>query len=125
MIELSQFYDLYIFTSDPKQKATQILNYIDPQCKIFKGLLSREQCFLSEKGKLIKDLRIIIDHHIISIASQIDNGIPLLFWNGNPIDCELKYLTKYLQNISGIIDIRYENKKNLNLSGLLNDCLNN
>lgn len=83
----------------------------------------------SKNYLIVKDLRIIknidlkdivlIDHSFSSIASQIDNTILLLLWDGNPDDCELKYLTKYLKKLSICSDIRVENKKWLGLSDLI------
>lgn len=135
MEKLSQIYDIYIFTSASKNVAEQILNYIDPKKSYFLGVLSKEECLISEKGRVIKDLRIInnkdlkdlilIDHApFFSITTQIDNEIPLLFWDGNSDDCELKYLTKYLKKIRDSIDVREENRKLLKLSELLRECSN-
>ena len=131
--KLSKIFDLYVFSSASTQKVTQILNRIDPNHDIFMGFLSRENCFFNEKGILFKDLRIIknkdlneiilIDHTTISIVSQINNCIPLLFWDGSPDDCELKHLMKYLKKISFSFDIREENKKWFKLSDLITEGL--
>jgi CTD small phosphatase-like protein 2 len=65
--------------------------------KVFiKGILHREHCLETKKGKFIKDLRIIknrslkdmvlIDNLVESFGLQISNGIPILEFNGSPYD---------------------------------------
>ena len=122
--KLSKHFDIYVYTSTTKNIANQIMQFLDPARKIFLGLLSEEQCF----GSLLKDLRVIINRDFkdmvlvdsvsYSFSSQLDNGIPLLFWDGNPDDCELKYLTKYLIKANFSPDIRMENRNWLRLSEL-------
>lgn len=60
----------------------------------------------TKNGFFIKDLRtlkdvdlsssIIVDNLAHSFGLQIDNGIPILEWNSDEKDEELKYLTEYL-----------------------------
>lgn len=64
----------------------------------------------TKNGFFIKDLRIItdldlnktlfVDNLVHSFGLQIDNGIPILEWNDNVDDLELKYLLEYLVDAS-------------------------
>ena len=134
LARLSVFYEIYIFTSATKEYADKVMDLLDPEKKIFSGALSRHNCFRTKKGFFIKDLRIIIDKYMTemiivdnlthSFAFQIDNGIPILPWNNDPEDCELKHLTKYLIHISNFKDLRQANKLALRLSEMAKENLN-
>lgn len=125
---LSEYYELYIFTSATREYAEKIMDILDPYKRIFSGALSRNHCCKTKKGFYIKDLRIILNKNLSemliiddlchSFAFQIDNGIPILPWNGDTDDQELKYLTKYLVSISKNEDLRLCNKKFFKLSTL-------
>ncbi len=102
------------------------MNFIDPNRTLFAGVLSRKHCLKTKEGFYIKDLRIIInktlsdmiiiDKFVHSFAFQINNGIPILPWKDDPLDCELSYLTKYLIYLSHFSDISSENRNYLKLS---------
>lgn len=104
------------------------MEIIDPFKKIFNGALTRNHCILINKQHYIKDLRIIknkklsemliIDNSPQNYPFQIDNGIPILPWNDDPDDCELKYLANYLTNLNTFKDIRLANINALKLSEL-------
>lgn len=126
---LAEYYEIYIFTSATKDYADKIMEILDPNRKIFSGALSRNHCLRTKKGFYIKDLRIIINKYLTdmliidnlcqSFAFQIDNGVPILPWENDPNDEELKYLTKYLISISDAKDLRLANKQFFNLSSLM------
>ena len=107
---LSHYYNIFIFTSESKEFAQQIMQSLDPEGKIFSGCLNQSHCFKTQKGNYIKDLRIIvnkklcemviIDHVSSSFPFQIENGIPILPWEIDPYDNELKYLTTFLNFFS-------------------------
>ena len=123
---LSKYFDLYIFTSVSEECASAMMNFIDPKRTLFAGVLSRKHCLKTSKGFYIKDLRIIInktlndiiivDKFVHSFAFQIDNGIPILPWKDDPLDCELSYLTKYLIDLAQFSDFRIVNRNYLKLS---------
>ena len=101
---------------------------MDPNRELFCGCLTKAQCIKTKNGHFIKDLRVvwnedlndmvIVDHISYSFASQIDNGIPILPWNEEPNDCELKHLTNYLVNLSKFRDVRVENQRFFKLQEL-------
>lgn len=110
------------------------MDLLDPEKKIFQGALSQKHCFKTKNGFYIKDLRIvsnktinkmlIVDNLSHSFAYQIDNGIPILPWYGDPNDKELKYLMKYLIKLVSFKDIRQANGQKLKLSELSQKKLN-
>lgn len=79
-------------------------------------------------GFFIKDLRIIknrnlkdiviVDNLAHSFGFQIENGIPILEFNNNKQDLELKYLAEYLSLAAEYDDLREFNKKQLKLHEL-------
>lgn len=130
---LSQYYEIYIFTTLSQKIASKIIWILDPEKKIFKGIIRREYCYKTQDNILIKDLRIIknknlkdlviINSNCNSFVSQIDNAIPLLPWYGDLEDSELIYLTKYLFYLSKCDDVRDKNKEYFKLLQLSSKTL--
>ena len=126
--KIHHYFEIFVFTAALKPYAEAIVDLIDPNKLYIDGIISREYCLLTKNGCFIKDLRIIknrdpanivlVDDLIHSFAFQINNGIPLLKWDGRRNDKELKYLYKYLVKCSETKDVREFNKKYFNLEGL-------
>lgn len=115
---------LILFTSSQKFYADAILKHLDPDNKIFQYRLYRNNCFpfvFGDTTVYIKDLRVlegvdfknvvIVDNSVLSFSFQLENGIPILNFNGNKEDDEFKYLLSYLKYLSKCEDIRVENNK--------------
>ena len=104
------------------------MDLLDPNKLYIDGILSREYCLQTKNGCFIKDLRILknrdpanmvlVDDIIHSFAFQLNNGVPVMKWDGRRNDKELKYLYKYLVKCSQAEDMRECNKKYFNLEGL-------
>ena len=84
--ELAKFAEIIIFTASSSSYADVILNYLDPDKKLFSYRLYREHCTL-EKGFYIKDLRVvnrnlsdvvIVDNSAFSFLLQPENGLPII-----------------------------------------------
>ena len=79
----------------------------------------------TKNGFIVKDLRIfqnrelkdmiIVDNLSHSFSFQIDNGIPLLEWQSDRNDNELRYLYKYLKKAHLYNDVRDLNREFLKL----------
>jgi len=65
-------------------------------------------------NRLLKDM-VIVDNLVESFAFQIENGIPILEWRGDKYDMELKYLSRYLNELSECEDIPAFNRERLKL----------
>ncbi|CAD8059833.1 unnamed protein product [Paramecium sonneborni] len=127
--ELSQFYTIYIYTASSQSYASAIINYLDPQKQFISGILNRTNCMETKNGFFIKDLRIvadldlnktlIVDNLVHSFGLQIENGIPILEWNDNIDDLELKYLLEYLVDASEQPNLKEFNVAHLQLEQLI------
>lgn len=79
----------------------------------------------TKNGFFIKDLRILkdkkletmilVDNLSHSFGFQIENGVPILEWQNDPNDTELKYLSSYLLEAAKVDDVRIFNREKLKL----------
>lgn len=86
--EMSKSFTIYIFTASSDLYAKSIIDYLDPYGHYVTDILTRENCFETKNGFLIKDLRIIlgkqlkdmiiVDNLPHSFGLQVENGIPIL-----------------------------------------------
>ena len=122
---MSQKYEIIIFTASTQYYADAIINHIDPENKYISYVLTRKHCMQTKNGFFIKDLRIIknrdlkdmviVDNLLHSFGLQIDNGIPILEFIDNPHDQELFHLEAYLDEAFLADDLRIFNAENLRL----------
>lgn len=122
--KLKNYYEIIIFTASVRHYAEAIIEEIDPE-GVITYILDRSYCLETKNGYAIKDLRIIknrelknmiiVDNLVHSFGLQIENGIPILEWNGEKEDTELKHLIDYLVEASYADDVREFNKENLKL----------
>jgi len=104
--ELSQFYEIIIFTASFKSYADLAINGIDPEKKI-KYRLYRQHTtkigntFIKDLAKLGRDLKkvIIIDNCSDNYSLQPKNGINVIDFVGNEDDDILLHLKKDLINL--------------------------
>jgi CTD small phosphatase-like protein 2 len=92
------------------------------------SILDKNNCFISKKGFIIKDLSIIsnrklqniviLDNLAYSYSLQLNNGIPIVEWQSDKNDCELLGVLKYLKKLSKCEDVRKYNAKHLKLGEL-------
>lgn len=110
--KLAPLYEIIVFTAGQQDYADQILDYIDPNKKIFKKRLYRNDCIKVENF-FIKDLdiildrerekMIIVDNSIVSFAFDLDNGVPInSFLGTEEDDRELLFLYSFLEEISQV-----------------------
>lgn len=85
---MSQHFNVYVFTAGTLDYAEPIINYLNQKKKTILGFLHRKNCMETQNGFFIKDLRIIqnrdlkdiimVDNLVHSFGLQITNGIPIL-----------------------------------------------
>ena len=108
--EMSELYEIVVFTAAEPDYANSVIDILDPGRRIIAKVLTRNSCITTKEGYLVKDLRIfsdrklsemlIIDDTIVSFAFQLENGIPIMPFEGkNSEDEELRYLINYLNQI--------------------------
>lgn len=122
---VGKYYEIFIFTASHKIYAEEVVDLIDPNFEYIEGILNRNHCLVTNHGKYIKDLRIIknrslkdmvlIDDSVCSFALNLNNGIPIIRWENNKNDIELKYLSDYLIEISDAVDLRIPIQARFNL----------
>ena len=76
------------------------------------------------KNRELKNM-VIIDNNSQAFALNLDNGIPILEWNDDENDKELKYILQYLLELAGSDDVRTFNRKVLKLEEFSNSELIN
>ena len=111
--EMSQYYELKIFTASLSQYSKPLLLILDKN-KVINQVLNREHC-LNIEGFFFKDLNIfnkdlkdiiIVDNNPISYAFNTENGIPIETWIDNQHDNELIRLIPILKYLSKVDDVR-------------------
>lgn len=81
------------------------------------GLFLKDLRILSDKS--LKEV-VLVDSESFSFCFQIDNGVPLMPWNGDSKDAEILHLTGYLIKLSQSEDIRTMNRERFKLRELAN-----
>jgi CTD small phosphatase-like protein 2 len=114
LYKVLNFFELVIYTASTKEYAEQVINKLDPQRKILKYRLYREDClhigghFVKDLSRLGRDLShvIILDNSITSFAHHLDNGIPILSWFDDQNDGELWKVGNLLEQLVNTQDVR-------------------
>ncbi|CAD8210157.1 unnamed protein product [Paramecium pentaurelia] len=115
-------FELIVFTASHPCYAQKVIEYLDPQKKLFSHSLYRDNCIMTTGGMYTKDLRIIdrslsqlvlVDNASYSFGWQLDNGIPIIPFYDNKEDRELESLLKYLKGMQGCKDVREYNRNHL------------
>lgn len=104
--EISNYFEIGIFTASIPEYADAVINYLDPDEKLIKFRLYRNDCVNLENLIKIKDLRIfgennlnrivLLDNNIYSFSAQLSNGILINSFFCDKNDDELSNVRKYL-----------------------------
>ncbi|CAD8203485.1 unnamed protein product [Paramecium octaurelia] len=111
--ELSNFYDIILWTASLKEYAQPVMDFVDPNkkaidrlfresCTIIKGGLTKD---LSILGRDLKDI-IIVDNSILSFTLNPDNGFKVRDFFYDKSDRELEFILPFLVWISQLPDVR-------------------
>ena len=57
--KVSTYYDVVVYNSTSADYTKAVCRVLDPQKKIIKGILSKEDCLISKLGAAVKDLRLV------------------------------------------------------------------
>ena len=132
--KLSTFYEILVFTAGEQEYADHILDYIDPDHKIFTRRLYRQDCIKVENF-YVKDLdiildrskenMIIVDNSIVSFAFDLNNGVPInSFLGTEKEDKELLFLYSFLEELAVAKDVRINIQDAFRLSYLQSTIIN-
>ena len=132
--EVSKHFDVGIFTASVKEYADAVISFLDPENKLIKFRLYRNNCINFNDAFFVKDLRIfgidlkniiLIDNSIYSFAAQLSNGILINSFYSDKNDTELYNVMAYLINyILPEEDIRKVNEQFFNFQQIKNDLKN-
>lgn len=112
-----------------QEYADKILDQIDPERKIIKKRMYRQDC-IQVQDFFVKDLDVfidrekenivIVDNSIMSFAFDLDNGVPIQSFMGNEEeDKELLFLISFLEEAFYTQDVRPSIREAFKLSYLM------
>ena len=141
--ELSEFYEIIIFTAALQNYADLIISGLDPDGVVSDKLyrqhtINKDNSYIKDLDKLGRDIKkvIIIDNISENFSKQPQNGLNICDFEGNEYDEELKYLKEdlikliklkpddvrlYLKDIQKKMDKRAILFKNLNENDKFNE----
>ena len=130
--EVNKYFYVGIFTASVKEYADAVISFLDPENKLIKFRLYRNNCINFNDSFTIKDLRIfknidlskiiLIDNSMYSFAAQINNGILINSFFNDKNDSELNNALEYLINyIYPADDVRQVNEEFFNFRQIIND----
>ena len=133
--EVNKYFEVGIFTASVKEYADAVISFLDPESKLIKFRLYRNNCINFNDTFTVKDLRIfkevnlknivLLDNSMYSFAAQINNGILINTFindkNDNELYNALEYLIKY---ISPAEDVREINERFFNFRQIINEIIN-
>lgn len=113
--QMSQVYDIFIFTASHACYADQVIDILDPHNKLIKGRYFNDSC-IKVRGYYMKSLEIfkinkkdivIVDNMVLSFGLNLENGIPIKCYIGDDeADRELIDLAPFLLYLNTYDDIR-------------------
>lgn len=114
--ELSEEFEVLIFTASHSCYANPVIDYLDPENKYVKMRLFRDNCVQITDGLYVKDLDILlnrnlkdvvlIDNAAYSYSMQLKNGIPIVPFYDDKSDTELIELKEFLFALKDVSDVR-------------------
>lgn len=115
LVNMSNHFDLVVYTASEREYALAIVNFIDPQRKFILDVFHRDSCLQTKKGFVVKDLSVIlpgelqkivlVDNSSHCFAPQLSNGIPITSFTYDQEDRELLHLQDFLLQLRWAEDI--------------------
>ncbi|KAL1829601.1 uncharacterized protein LOC108210191 [Daucus carota subsp. sativus] len=112
--KVAEMFKIIVFTASQSIYAEQLLDILDPNQNIISRRAYRESCIFAD-GSYTKDLTVlgidlakiaIIDNSPQVFRLQVNNGIPIKSWFGDPSDSALISLLSFLETLVDAEDVR-------------------
>lgn len=111
---VAEKYEVMAYTAGLKQYAEPLLNWLDPERKIFRHRLYRESClmtgsfYVKDLNKVQRDLKrtVLVDNNLCCFIPQLCNGIPITSFYEDPNDDALSVLRSFLETVERHSDVR-------------------
>ncbi|XP_048470185.1 CTD small phosphatase-like protein 2-B isoform X7 [Rhincodon typus] len=111
---LSQFYEIILFTTATKDYVDKLLDILDPRRRLIRHRLYRKHCvcvqgnYIRELTTLGRDLAktVFVDTSAETFSCQVSNGIQIKSWLKDPKDQELRKLIPFLQKLAELDDVQ-------------------
>ena len=134
--EVSENFEVGIFTASVPEYADAVIKYLDPENKYIKFRLYRNNCINVGDLLRVKNLNIIkniplkkvvlVDNNIYSFTAQLNNGILINSFYTDKNDNELSNVLSYLNNyILPAEDVREVNENFFGFQKIVNDIISN
>jgi len=132
--EVNKYFEVGIFTASVKEYADAVISFLDPENKLIKFRLYRNNCINFNDAFTVKDLRIfknvdlkkivLLDNSMYSFAAQINNGILINSFINDKEDNELFNALNYLVNfILPAEDVREVNEQFYNFRQIIDGII--
>lgn len=129
LTEAKKVYNLVLFTASEEYYAKEAIQLIDPRDQFFVCKLFKDSCSQLASGHYVKDLRVfgtelldrvlLVDNSPNCYSAQLDNGVPIVDFRGDPHDTELPSLLDYLKALLRMSDIVKTNRNYFRLRKML------
>ena len=134
--EVSQKFEVGIFTASVPEYADAVINFLDPEKKLIKFRLYRNNCINVGDLLHVKNLNIIkniplekiilVDNNMYSFTAQLNNGILINSFYNDKNDNELSNVLNYLNNyIIPADNVKEVNEKFFGFKKIVDDITNN
>lgn len=112
--EAAKMCEIVLFTSAAELYATECVELLDPERRLFSAVLTREHCTLTDQ-LYIKDLSLLgrplervvcVDDHMGACMLQPNNAVPVRPFVGGLEDQELPHVLSVLHRLRHVDDVR-------------------
>ncbi|XP_068599585.1 CTD small phosphatase-like protein 3 [Brachionichthys hirsutus] len=116
---MAKVFELFVYTCAKREFGEKILNVLDPQRKLFRHRLYRDDCtcvlghYVKDLGILGRDLAktVVVDNAPHTYPYHLMNTIHVKSWSGDTADRELQRLIPTLEKLSAAEDFQEVLKK--------------